>query len=95
MRCTGTTCTQGAIRLQGGTSTSGRVEICKNNEWGTVCDDSWGDVDARVACRQLGLPSTSMKVVDMQREFVYLFVVCMQPLLHLPLASPMVMVLSG
>ena len=54
--CAGTTCTQGAIRLQGGTATSGRVEICYNNNWGTVCDDLWGVADARVACRQLGLP---------------------------------------
>ena len=53
------TCTRGAIRLQGGTATQGRVEICNNNVWGTVCDDSWGNVDARVACIQLGLPSSS------------------------------------
>ena len=57
VRCAGTTCTQGDIRLQGGTSTSGRVEICYNNVWGTVCDDFWGVVDAQVACRQLGLPA--------------------------------------
>ena len=50
-------CTTGAIRLQGGTSSRGRVEVCNNNIWGTVCDDFWGDVDARVACRQLGLPT--------------------------------------
>ena len=54
----GPTCTQGAIRLQGGTSTQGRVEICNNNVWGTVCDDFWGTPDAQVACRQLGFPTT-------------------------------------
>ena len=57
VRCTGTTCTQGAIRLQGGTATQGHVEVCNNNVWGTVCDGGWDDTDARVACRQLGLPS--------------------------------------
>ena len=50
-------CTQGAIRLQGGTAIQGRVEVCNNNIWGTVCDDFFGAPDAQVACRQLGLPS--------------------------------------
>ena len=61
VRCTGTsgTCTQGAIRLQGGTATRGRVEICNNNIWGTVCDDGWGVADARVVCRQLTLTTTN------------------------------------
>ena len=35
--------------------TQGRVEICHNSEWGTVCVDSWNNIDGMVACRQLGL----------------------------------------
>ena len=54
-------CQDGDIRLRDGrNSTDGRVEICFNNQWGTVCDDSWDAADAAVVCTQLELPSEGM-----------------------------------
>ncbi len=50
-------CDDGAIRLidsQGQRSFyTGRVEMCINKAWGTVCNKRFDDVDATVVCRQL------------------------------------------
>lgn len=58
-------CATGEVRVVPGTTNfpvtnnntmvQGRLEVCINHAWGSVCRDEFYDtVDAEVACRQLG-----------------------------------------
>ena len=47
-------CSDGEIRLVNGTNVlEGRVEVCINRAWGTVCDSTFSQDEASVICNQL------------------------------------------
>ena len=65
-------CTNGDIHLLGGSGPhEGRVQICINHVWGTICDDSWSSNDASVVCTQLGY-SRSGKLYSRGKGLLYL-----------------------
>ena len=53
-------CSDRQIRLAGGSNhREGRFEICFNNTWGTVCNNGWNLLDAKVVCRMLNFSYNS------------------------------------
>ena len=48
--------------MDGEIAAEGRVEICINSIWGSVCDESWDVIDAGVVCNQLGFQTAGILV---------------------------------
>ena len=47
--------TDGEFRLVGGSASwNGRGEVYHDGEWGTWCDDNFGQEEADMVCRELG-----------------------------------------
>ena len=68
-------CQDGQTRLVGGrTEADGRLEVCFNDRWGTVCDDNFGAQEATVVCRQLGFSS--------EGELIVMHYACLHTYIH-------------
>ena len=65
-------CEDGDIRLADGkTKNEGRVEICFEDHWGTVCGHLFTNVDASVVCRQLGFEPQGTSIYICIGTYVY------------------------
>ena len=48
-------CMEGSVRLVNGSfTTEGRVEVCSNGIWGSICSNKFTAIDAYVICKELG-----------------------------------------
>ena len=65
-------CEDGGMRLVGGsTDVEGNVEVCVDGVWGTICDPSWGDAEAKVVCTSLGYSQFGKNTILASHSFFH------------------------
>ncbi len=64
-------CEHGNLRLSNNSLSPqiGHLEICGNNNWGSICDMNWDNEDAVVACRQLGYDGWFFKKQKQKKHY--------------------------
>ena len=72
-------CEEGAVRLKDGDiEQEGRIEVCVNNIWGSICGDGFDFTDAYVVCKELGLGVSGIIIIIHNNYNVILFSVYYQ-----------------
>lgn len=71
--------TEGDVRLDVNSAmlvSEGSVQACIGQTWRSICDDGWGEEEAKVVCTQLGYSPSGKCVSVWQASDVWHVVVC-------------------
>ena len=85
-------CEEGTVRLVDGViEQEGRVEVCSNGVWGSICDQNWDKTDAHIVCQQMGYPELGkhMQLFVVSNDYFYLTKI----ILSLPLGATNIILL--
>ena len=68
-------CTNGEVRLVGGSGPhEGRVEVCVNEAWGTICSGGWNNADSNVVCKQTGNVPLGLLHIRKSKMIMYIII---------------------
>ena len=63
-------CADNDVRLVNGSNPlEGRVEVCLNNAWGTICTEGASEDDVKVICRQIGRLPDGIYIIAVEHKY--------------------------